>query len=369
MLDVRTARTTRTTWGRGLAAAICAATLAMTASACGTSGSSSGSSTAAVDKDFYKGKTITWVVPDPPGSGFYTVPTILAPLIGKYLDAKVNILSVPAGVTIAGQNQAAAAKNDGLTIGTLHVAGNIVNAATKQPGINFDMTGESLIAGLPINQVVFVTSPNSPYKTWDDLVTAAPKTTAATTTGNIQLLQQAAYGAYGVSAHMISGYSSPADQIAGFLRGDAQLAANSTSSLISSIKAGKATPLLLTSPYSATMDAGAPELKDVPDLATYEAAHPPAAGDGSTWIKAALSLYGSTSANQGFFAPSGTPANRVAALTEAFQAAIQDPSAQQAFLAQNIAGTYMSPAEVSKAIAAGTQAEQDLASVASGYQG
>ena len=66
--------------------------------ACGSSasgGSTTGSS--ADGKSFYEGKTITWDVPDPPGTGFYTTATILAPALGKYLNATVNIVSIPAG--------------------------------------------------------------------------------------------------------------------------------------------------------------------------------------------------------------------------------------------------------------------------------
>src|ERR1700753_3478387 len=126
--------------------------LAAGLAACSSGGSSSGGtgqagalaavpqSSAKADVAFYKGKTITWDVPSAPGGSFYTSATVLAPLVGKYLGATVNSVSVPAGATVAGQDQAAAAPNDGLTIGTLNVSADVSNAATKQPGINFDLT-------------------------------------------------------------------------------------------------------------------------------------------------------------------------------------------------------------------------------------
>src|ERR1700743_1138877 len=91
--------------GTQAGAAIAAILLAGGLAAC-SSGSSGGSasSTGTEGKSFYSGKTITWDVPDPPGTGFYTTATILAPALGRYLNATVNIVSIPAGGEIEGQH-------------------------------------------------------------------------------------------------------------------------------------------------------------------------------------------------------------------------------------------------------------------------
>ena len=270
-------------------------------------------SSAKADLSFYKGSTITWDVPSKPGASFYTSATVLAPLVGEYLGATVNIVSVPAGATVAGQDQAAAAPNDGLTIGTLNVSANVSNAATKQPGINFDMTKVAYIAGLPINPDVFVVAPKSQYPSFASLTQAKASITATDYPGSIDILEKAKFGAYGIKAKLISGYADVPSQVAGFLRGDAQYAINQVPGYASSIKAGKAVPVLVTGPLTAG-SAGYAQLKSVPTIASFAAAHPPTTAAAKSAVTALEALFGASAVNQVFFAPAGTDPAKVAAL-------------------------------------------------------
>lgn len=323
------------------------------------------SASVAPDLNFYKGKTITWVAPSAPGASFYTSATILGPLVGKYLGATVNIVSVPAGATVAGQDQAAAAPADGLTIGTLNVSANVTNDASKVAGINFDMTTQAYIAGLPINPDVFVASTSSSYKTWDALVQAAPSVKSADYPGSIDILQKGMYSAYGIKAKLITGYPDVPSQVAGFLRGDAELAANQVPGFASSIAAGKAIPILQTAPAQAGSQ-GYDQLKDVPDIATYAQTNPPKTDQQKASLAAIEALFGVKAVNQVFFAPKGTPAPLVAALTEAFKSAQNDPGAQAAFTKANLTNGYFSPAQATAAINDDVKLESAIAAIVSG---
>jgi tripartite-type tricarboxylate transporter receptor subunit TctC len=357
------------------------AALAAGLAAC-SSGSSAGSSTGAgapgalaavggasatPNAAFYKGKTITWDVPSAPGASFYTSATVLAPLVGKYLGATVNVVSVPAGATIAGQDQAAAAPSDGLTIGTLNVSANVTNAATKQPGINFDMTKVGFIAGLPINPDVFVTSPSSKYQSFASLIQGQPSITATDYPGSIDVLEKAVFGAYGIKAKLISGYADVPSQVAGFLRGDAQFAINQVPGYAPPIEAGKAVPLLVTGPV-APGSAGYAKLKDVPTIASFAAAHPPATAAQKQSVTAMEALFGSDAVNQVFFTPAGTPAGLTAALGLAFKSAEQNPATATAFTKANLAVGYLSGAQAAAAINTDVEQESALAHAIASFQ-
>jgi tripartite-type tricarboxylate transporter receptor subunit TctC len=358
------------------------ATVALTVglAACSNGGSSSGGAgqagalaavpqtSAKPDVSFYKGKTITWDVPSAPGASFYTSATVLAPLVGKYLGATVNIVSVPAGATVAGQDQAAAAPNDGLTIGTLNVSANVSNAATKQPGINFDMTKVSYIAGLPINPDVFVVAPSAKYQSFASLAQAKPSVTATDYPGSIDILEKAMFGAYGIKAKLISGYADVPSQVAGFLRGDAQFAINQVPGYAPPIAAGKAVPLLVTGPVTAG-SAGYAQLKSVPTIASFAAEHPPTTAAEKSAVAALEALFGASAVNQVFFAPAGTDAGKVAALEEAFKAAEANPATATAFEKANLTVGFLTGAQSATAINTDVKLEGALAQAIASYQG
>jgi tripartite-type tricarboxylate transporter receptor subunit TctC len=354
--------------------------LAAALAACSSGGSSSGGtsqagalaavpqSSAKPDLSFYKGNTITWDVPSAPGASFYTSATVLAPLVGKYLGATVNIVSVPAGATVAGQDQAAAAPNDGLTIGTLNVSANVSNAATKQPGINFDMTKVAYIAGLPINPDVFVVAPKSQYPSFASLTQAKASVTATDYPGSIDILEKAMFGAYGVKAKLISGYADVPSQVAGFLRGDAQYAINQVPGYASAIQAGKALPVLVTGPLTAG-STGFAQLKSVPTVASFAAAHPPTTATGKNAVTAIEALFGASAVNQVFFAPAGTDPGKVAALEAAFKAAEANPATATAFEKANLSVGFLTGAQSAAAINKDVKLEGALAQAITSYQG
>jgi tripartite-type tricarboxylate transporter receptor subunit TctC len=349
------------------AAVIVTALLAGGIAAC-SSGSSGSSATGSADgASFYDGKTITWDVPDPPGTGFYTTATILAPALGKYLHATVNIVSIPAGGTIAGQDQAAAAAPDGLTIGVINASTDVANEATDQPDVNFDMQKEELIAGLPINPEVFVVQPSSPYKTWQDVASAAGLKSVAVT-GSNEVLEKGIYTGYGVGAQLVAGYEAPPDEVAGFLRGDAVLGANSVPTFASAIAAGKARALLLTGPVLPGMS-GYAQLKSVPTLAAVAADDPPKTAAQGQAIKAMEVLFGQTAVNQVYFCPPGTPASLVTALSAAFKAITAEPAVKKAFIADNLTPGFLSQAQATAAVKSDVAEESAIAAAAANYQG
>jgi tripartite-type tricarboxylate transporter receptor subunit TctC len=352
--------------------------LAASAVVAGCSSSGTGSTTSghaaqaaadsAPDLAFYKGKTVTWDVPTPPGSAFYSTAVVLAPKLGTYLHATVNIVSIPAGATIAGQDQAAAAPADGLTVGDLNLSVDVTDLATKQPTVNFNIKSPQYLAGLPINPEVIVSHPGSPYQSWSALVSADSTLKSTDYPGSAELLEKSMYGAYDIKASLISGYSTVPDLVAGFLRGDTDLAVQQVTGLVPAIIAGKAKPLLLTSPIPAGTT-GYDQLKSVPSIASYYATNPPKTQAGRNAVQAAESLFGESAPNQVFFLPAGTPAGRVTAMAAAFKYALGAPGVRAAFLKATLMPGYFTPAQVEKAVDADIKFEPTIASATTSYQG
>ena len=80
-----------------------------------------GSAMAQEGADFFKGKTMTYIVATSPGGGYDTYARLIAKYMEKYLPvSNIIVKNVPGAGHIIGANQLYAAKPDGLTIGTFN---------------------------------------------------------------------------------------------------------------------------------------------------------------------------------------------------------------------------------------------------------
>ena len=311
--------------------------------ACGSSPSASngasGSGSASSGASFYKGKTITFIAPDKPGGSFDLWARLLSRYMGQYLKATVNVENVPPGNTIVGQNQLAAAKNDGLTIGWINAGEDVADKVKGTAGVNFDPAGLSFIGAPGFGQLVFVAQPSSPYKTFTSLTKAtSPVTSLDVTKGSGDTYERVVLGAYGIKAKIITGYESSKDIGAGFLRNDGQIAEEELAVFQNAITSHRAVPLLVSSavpPQNPTYQ----EMKSVPTLQQLSSQHPPASSQGKAAIKDLLALI--TTA-QTVVAPKGVPAGQLKALRAAMKWAMQQPALKNQALKESLNPTYYS---------------------------
>lgn len=356
---------------RPLAAALAAA-LGLAAAACGSSsthsgtgaattggsaaGSSSGSATA--DLSYYKGKTITFIAPDKPGGSFDEWSRLLAPVMGQYLHATVNVENVPPGNTIVGQNQLAASSPDGLTIGWLNVGEDVADTVKGSGGINFSLSKVGIVGAPGFGQMVLVAEPNSPYKTFAQLQKATGQVTSLDVTkGTGDTVERVLLGAYGINAKIITGYESSKDLAAGFLRGDGQLAEEELAVFQNAIVAGKAVPLWVSEPVPAQNPAYA-QMKNVPTLAELEQSSPPQGQQQASAIKVLQSI---TQVAQVVAAPPGVSAGRLAALQAAMKYAMNQPSVQAQAVKESLVPTFYDAQQTAQALQTDQQDAQSLA--------
>jgi Tripartite tricarboxylate transporter family receptor len=199
--------------------------------------------------NFYKGKTITLIAPDNTGGGFDLTARAVAPFIGQYLGASVNVTNDPPANTIAGQDLFEASPPDGLTMGMVNAGADIEDEVTGQPGVNFNPQKTQFLGGNNGGGAGFSCLATSPYKTFGDVVAATaanPVTETVISTGTQVLNTDLLNAAFALNAKIIGGYASTSLEVAGFERGDGNCGplGITTGSFGPFLVAGKATELV-----------------------------------------------------------------------------------------------------------------------------
>jgi tripartite-type tricarboxylate transporter receptor subunit TctC len=129
-----------------------------------------GSAHAQTGADFYKGKSVTYIVSTAPGGGYDLYGRLIAEYMQKYLPGSTFVVkNVPGAGHLIGTNTIYASKPDGLTIGTFNT-GLIYNQLIGAEGVKFDLTKMSWIGKAASEPRVFVIGAQQPIKSWQDLV-------------------------------------------------------------------------------------------------------------------------------------------------------------------------------------------------------
>src|SRR5262245_18363515 len=125
---------------------------------------------AAADANYFKGKTVTYVVATGAGGGYDTYGRLIARFMQKYLPgSRMIVRNVPGAGHIIGANTIYTSRPDGLTIGMFNT-GLIYNQLMELPGIKFDRTKFSWVGKASDEIRVMVVSTKSGYKTIDDVL-------------------------------------------------------------------------------------------------------------------------------------------------------------------------------------------------------
>jgi tripartite-type tricarboxylate transporter receptor subunit TctC len=120
--------------------------------------------------DYFKGKTITYIVATSPGGGYDTYGRLVAEYMQRYLPgATVVVKNMPGAGHLVGTNAIFSAKPDGLTIGTFNT-GLIYNQLIRHSGVRFDLEKMSWIGKAATEGRVMAIAQQSPIKTYQDLV-------------------------------------------------------------------------------------------------------------------------------------------------------------------------------------------------------
>ena len=263
--------------------------------------------------DFFKGKTITYVVATAPGGGYDLYGRLVAEYMQRHLPGSTIIVrNVPGAGNIVGTNLVYASKPDGLTIGIFNT-GLIYAQMVERPGIRFDLTKMSWLGKASSDPRVITINAQSPIKSFQELM--AVKEPVNFSTGGIggsayietMMLTQALK----LPIKMLSGYYG-GDDYGAMRRGEVTGTISSRSTWEQFVKNGYAR-FIAQIGGSAT---DVPQLRDLVPNADAKA-------------KALIALVQSQGDLQRITAgPPGIPQDRLDALRAAYRKALEDPELQ-----------------------------------------
>ncbi len=263
---------------------------------------------AALAQEFYKGKTLTYIVSTSPGGGYDTYARLIGKYLEKHLGAKVRVKNLPGAGHIVGTNTLYASKPDGLTIGTFNT-GLIYAQILAREGVQFDLTKMAWIGKASADPRTLILGKESGLKSYEDLAgVAEPAKFATSGVGSASFTDtQLIAAALDLNIEVIPGFNGNEGELA-MLRGEVAGQVGSMSSLKSFVDSGYGVFALA---IGGEAMAGIPQAAD---LAKTEK------GKSIINLVQAMSLLGRLTA-----APPGTPTERLADLRKAYQAALTDP--------------------------------------------
>ena len=191
----------------------------------------------------YPSKTIEFVVPASPGGGSDTLGRLLTDIIQKnnLVDGNIVVVNKPGGASAVGQQYVLSRDGD-YTLFTMNAAHAL--AARANPGI--DSMEFTPVAAVAMDNVLFLTSKNSEYKSIEDVVAAAKSAPNQLTVGVADNLDQLCVAQVNKSAGIeLKGvyYDSASESNAALLGGHIDFSIANPNECIGQVRSGDIIPL------------------------------------------------------------------------------------------------------------------------------
>jgi tripartite-type tricarboxylate transporter receptor subunit TctC len=263
------------------------------------------------DRDFYKGKTVSYIVSSAPGGGYDTYGRLLTRFLPKYMPGtRFVIRNVPGAGHIVGANTIYASRPDGLTVGTF-VNGLIYTQILGKDGVRFDLSKMSWVGQMAEEGRSLTVSNLSGLNSVQDLLNPQKEILLATAGIGASNHIEARIMIYALdlNARLVPNMQEDQAELS-MLRGEVAGILGSASSLGEFVR-NKHGKYVLSIAGESSAIAGVPQLRD--HLVRKDAAP-------LLDIIEAMSQVGRPTAG-----PPGIPAGRLAVLRRAFDATVKDP--------------------------------------------
>ncbi len=261
--------------------------------------------------DFYRDKTVTYVVATAPGGGYDVYGRLIAEYMQKHLPGSTFVVkNMPGAGHLVGTNAIYAARPDGLTIGTFNT-GLIYNQLVGLDGVRFDLTKMSWVGKAASEPRVIAIAQQSPIKSFRQLVEQREPVNFATAgIGSAAYVETVMLtNVLKLPIKILTGYSGNDDQLA-MRRGEIVGALAARSSWDSFMRNGYAR-------FIAQIGGSETDLPQLKDLVSDANANKLIALVHTQGDIARLTA-----------GPPGIPQDRLQALRDAFQRAMEDPELQ-----------------------------------------
>ncbi len=262
--------------------------------------------------EFFKGKTVSYIIATAPGGGYDTYGRLVAEYMQKHLPGSTFVVrNMPGAGHVIGANALYASRPDGLTIGSFNT-GLIYGQLTGLEGIRFDLTKMSWIGKASSDPRVFVVANQSPIKTFEEFRSQTnPVVMSTAGIGSASYVETVMLtNALRLPVKVVTGYNGNDDQLA-MRRGEVQGSIASRSTYEQFVKNG----------YGRFIIQIGGNDKDVPQLASMVS--DPAAQKLITLVQSQVDILRFTAG------PPGIPADRLEALRAAYRKALEDPELQE----------------------------------------
>jgi tripartite-type tricarboxylate transporter receptor subunit TctC len=263
------------------------------------------------DVEFFKGKTVNYVIATSPGGGYDYYGRLVAEYMQRHLPGSTFVVrNMPGAGHIIGANYIYASKPDGLTIGTFNT-GLVYSQLVGADALKFDLTKMSWIGKAATDPRAFVISEKSPIKSLADLKSSKEVIFSTSGIGSAGYAETKALSELlGLPIKIVTGYAGSEDQLA-MRRGEVTGVINTRSSQEEFVKNG----------YGRFIAQIGGREKDVPQLIDMV---------DSADAKALVTLIQSQGDMARFTAgPPGIPPARLEALRAAYKAAMEDKELQE----------------------------------------
>jgi tripartite-type tricarboxylate transporter receptor subunit TctC len=296
--------------------AVLALALAGVLTACGSGSGGSGDSAEAAAGAF-EGEDLDLVVPYEPGGGYDAYARGMAPYLEECLGATVVIRNEPGAGGLVATNKTAAAPASANRIQIVNTVGLVSAQIAEAEGANFDLNDLNWLGRVSSPPNVVVVAQDSPIQSFEDIVAAQEpvKFVAQGPGANDYIAPNILGQAYGYPFEIITGFAGAPEARTAVVAGNADAHVLPVDSQLAAIEAGDVRPLV-------TVDEQPdPLLPDTPTI--YDAAPP---SEEATEIIDNLIALGQT--GRGMIASPQMEEERVTALREGMQCALDDPELQ-----------------------------------------
>ena len=262
--------------------------------------------------DFYKDKTVTYIVATPPGGGYDFWGRLVSEYMQKYLPGSTFVVkNMPGAGHLVGANATYASKADGLTIGTFNT-GLIYAQIIGHEGAKFDLSKMSWIGKAATEPRVLAIASHSPIQSFDELRAQKEPVNFATSGGGTSsdfVETHMLANVLKLKLKILTGYSGNERRLA-MRRGEIVGAMGSRSSFGSFVQDGHGR-------FIAQIGGADKDVPQLRDLVTDPAGKA---------LVAMLQSQGDISRLTA--GPPGIPQDRLDALRRAFRKAMEDPELQ-----------------------------------------
>jgi tripartite-type tricarboxylate transporter receptor subunit TctC len=262
--------------------------------------------------EYYKGKTVTYIVATAPGGNYDSYGRLVAEFMQRHLPGSTFIVrNMPGAGHLIGANALYASKPDGLTLGTFNT-GLIYTQIAGHKGIKFDLNDMSWIGKAATDPRVLVVASQTGIKTFADIANSKEVLNFATSgpggANYVEILGLTA--TLKLPIKMLSGYNGTEDQLA-MRRGEIAGSIASRSAYDQFVKNGYGR-------YIAQFGGVEKDLPQMIDMVKDEDA---------VRLVNLISVQGSIARLTA--APPGTPAPQLNALRAAFKKSMEDPDLRE----------------------------------------